>query len=724
MLKHTIQSVCRHCGTTVATDASTNEYSGPTWEHSEGTPTPLGVLWLESEQAYNFAIDAANASEVTLLLYLEDELRVPWHTVEFDPLKKKSGPVWHCRVPISEAGDAVYYAYRVDGPAENSAGTGHAFDREKVLLDPYARSIFFPPEFDREAARRPGINAGLAPLGRLDICRCPFDWGDEPRIQHGSDLVIYELHVRGFTRHPSSGVTEKERGAFAGIVKKIPYLKELGVTAVELMPVFQFDPGDDNYWGYMPLGFFAPHHAYSVNQSSCEQHSQFRELVRELHSAEIEVILDVVYNHTCEGDHRGPTYSYRGIDNATYYIESGDSASPYANFSGTGNTLDTSDPAVRRLILDSLRYWAKEMHVDGFRFDLASVFSRASDGSVDLSQPPLFDQIASDPELAHVRLIAEPWDASGLYQLGTSFPGRTWMQWNGRFRDCIQRFVRGDRGLLSDLMTRLYGSSDLFPDDTFHAFRPFQSVNYISSHDGFTMYDLVAYSEKHNEANGHSNQDGPSEHSFNSGWEGDEQAPREVLDLRKRQVKNFCCLLMLSAGTPMFRMGDEFMQTQHGNNNPYNQDNETTWLDWQRLKENEDVFSFFKRMIAFRKSHPSLGRSTFWRDAIRWFGAEHTEVDMTADPLALAYHLRAESPIERDLYVIINGSGEQRTFNLHTDAANGWLLAIDTSLPSPLDIANQDNRVAIEASAYQANPRSIVVLEDTELATHISHQPY
>lgn len=273
-------------------------------------------------------------------------------------------------------------------------------------------------------------------------------------------------------------------------------------------------------------------------------------------------------------------------------------------------------------------------------------------------------------------------------------------------------------------MTRLYGSSDLFPDDTFHAFRPFQSVNYISSHDGFTMYDLVAYSEKHNEANGHSNQDGPSEHSFNSGWEGDEQAPREVLDLRKRQVKNFCCLLMLSAGTPMFRMGDEFMQTQHGNNNPYNQDNETTWLDWQRLKENEDVFSFFKRMIAFRKSHPSLGRSTFWRDAIRWFGAEHTEVDMTADPLALAYHLRAESPIERDLYVIINGSGEQRTFNLHTDAANGWLLAIDTSLPSPLDIANQDNRVAIEASAYQANPRSIVVLEDTELATHISHQPY
>ena len=720
-MKHTIQSVCRHCGTTIATNSANEDYSGPAWEHSEGTPAPLGVRWLESEQAYNFAIDAANASAVTLLLYLEDELRVPWHTVEFDPLTNKSGPVWHCHVPISEAGDAVYYAYRIDGPAANAAATGHAFDREKVLLDPYSRSIYFPPEFDREAARRPGSNAGRAPLGRLDICRCPFDWGGERRIQHGSDLVIYEMHVRGFTRHPSSGVAGNSRGTFEGIVEKIPYLKELGVTAVELMPVFQFDPGDDNYWGYMPLSFFAPHHAYSVNQSSCEQHSQFRDLVRELHAAEIEVILDVVYNHTCEGDHRGPTFSYRGIDNATYYIESGNPASPYANFSGTGNTIDTSDPAVRRLILDSLRYWAKEMHVDGFRFDLASVFSRRSDGSVDLSQPPLFDQIASDPELAHVRLIAEPWDASGLYQLGASFPGRTWMQWNGRFRDCVQRFVRGDRGAVPDLMTRLYGSSDLFPDDVFHAFRPFQSVNYISSHDGYTMYDLVAYNEKHNEANGHDNQDGPSEYSSNGGWEGDEQAPQEVLDFRKRQIKNFCCLLMLSAGTPMIRMGDEFMQTQHGNSNPYNQDNETTWLDWRRLKENEDVFSFFKRMIAFRKSHPSLGRSTFWRDDIRWFGAKSPDVDLSAESRLLAYHLSADSPSERDLYVMINGSSEQQAFNLHTGAANGWLLAIDTSLPSPLDIASPDKRVPLQASSCRVNPHSIVVLEYTGLATHIPH---
>ncbi|MCA9125571.1 MAG: glycogen-debranching protein [Planctomycetales bacterium] len=692
----------------------------PNWEKNDGTPRPLGVTWLEHEQAYNFALYGGNASKVTLQLYLKDELRVPHLSVTFDPLKNKSGPIWHCRVPMRAAGDAEYYAYQVDGPVDGAALPWHAFDPKKVLLDPYSRSIFFPESFSREAARSSGSNAGRAPLGRLDVCRCPFDWRDEQRIRHGSDLVIYEMHVRGFTRHPTSDLADCDRGTFAGIVQKLPYLKELGVTAVELMPVFQFDPADGNYWGYMPLSFFAPHHAYSKDQSSCEQHSQFREMVRELHAAGIEVILDVVYNHTCEGDHQGPTYSYRGIDSATYYIETGNRESPYANFSGTGNTLDTSNPAVRRLILDSLRYWAKEMHVDGFRFDLASVFSRTSDGKVDLSQPPLFDQIASDPELAHVRLIAEPWDASGLYQLGAAFPGRTWMQWNGRFRDSLQRFVRGDRGQIPELMTRIYGSSDLFPDDVFHAFRPFQSVNYLSSHDGFTMADLVSYSEKHNAANGQDNRDGPNEFSCNSGWEGDQDAPQEVLDLRKRQVKNFCCLLMLSAGTPMFRMGDEFLQTQGGNNNPFNQDNETSWLDWRRLEQNQEVFRFFKRMIAFRKSHPSLGRSTFWRDDIRWFGSELPEVNLSAESRLLAYHLRADSPSGRDLYVMINGSSAQQTFNLHTGAADGWLRAIDTSLPSPLDIAGPGKRVPLQASAYRVSPRSIVVLEYAGLATHNS----
>ncbi len=705
----TIQSHCRHCGTDVTAVAQQRPVMGPNWEKTDGTPRPLGVTWLEHEQAYNFAIYAGDARTVTLLMYLKDELRVPWHSVALDPLKNKSGPIWHCRVPISDAGDAEYYAYHVDGPVENAALPWHAFDPEKVLLDPYSRSVFFPECFNREAARLPGSNAGRAPLGRLDVCRCPFDWGDEQRIRHGSDLVIYEMHVRGFTRHPSSGVPASDRGTFMGVVEKIPYLKELGITAVELMPVFQFDPEDNNYWGYMPLNFFSPHHAYSSHQTSCEQHSQFRGMVRELHAAGIEVILDVVYNHTCEGDHRGPTYCYRGIDNDVYYVASGDSASPYANYSGTGNTLDTAHPTVRSLIVDSLRYWAKEMHVDGFRFDLASVFSRDSEGNVNLQQPPLFDQIASDPDLANVRLIAEPWDAAGLYQLGSSFPGQTWMQWNGHYRDTLQRFVRGDAGMVPDLMTRLYGSSDLFPDHPSQSFRPFQSVNYIASHDGSTLYDLVSYNDKHNEANGHNNSDGPTEFSCNNGWEGELNAPQEVLALRKRQIKNFCCLLMLSAGTPMFRMGDEFMQTQGGNNNPYNQDNETSWLDWQRLESNEEVFRFFQRMIAFRKTHSVIGRSTFWRDEICWFGAEQPNVDMSEESQVLAYCLQAATNFGGDLYVMINGSTNARNFTIHA-ADTHWKRLIDTSLPYPLDIADIDSAKRVKENLCRLNPFSVVVL--------------
>lgn len=708
MLKHTNQSVCRHCGTEITHPTLVRPARVPNWEKTDGTPRPLGVTWLEHEQAYNFALYAGDAATVTLQLYLKDELRVPCLSVTFDPLCNKSGPIWHCRLPISEAGDAEYYAYQVDGPVDSALLPWHAFDSEKVLLDPYARSVFFPECFNREAARSPGSNAGCTPLGRLDVCRCPFDWGDEQRVRHGSDLVIYEMHVRGFTRHSSSGVAANDRGTFIGVVEKIPYLKELGVTAVELMPVFQFDPEDNNYWGYMPLNFFSPHHAYSSHQSSCEQHNQFREMVREFHAAGIEVILDVVFNHTCEGDHRGPTYCYRGIDNDVYYVASGDSASPYANYSGTGNTLDTSHPTVRSLIVDSLRYWVREMHVDGFRFDLASVFSRDSEGNVNLQQPPLFDQIASDPELANIRLIAEPWDAAGLYQLGSSFPGQTWMQWNGRYRDALQCFVRGDTGIVPELMTRLYGSCDLFPDHPSRSFRPFQSINYIASHDGSTLYDLVSFNNKHNQANGHENTDGPNEYGCNSGWEGNLNAPQHVLDLRKRQIKNFCCLLMLSAGTPMFRMGDEFMQTQSGNNNPYNQDNETSWLDWHRLEKDQHVFHFFKRMIAFRKSNPVLGRSTFWRDDIYWYGAEHPEVDMSHDSRSLAYCLQCDNA--PSLYVMINGAKDSCEFGIHSKLRTAWKRVIDTSLPYPLDIADAQSATAVDGAIYRMNPRSVVVL--------------
>lgn len=698
---------CGHCGTVVPSREADGAIRFPEWESRDGSPYPLGVLWNESEQAYNFALSAGNATHVELHLFNEEDLWQPTFVYAFDPLRNKSNKVWHCRVPISQTNGAAYYAYRVDGPIAGSQFSLCAFDSEKLLLDPYARSVLFPPEFDREAARLPGSNIGRAPLGRLDVCRCPFEWGSGPRIRHGSDLVMYEMHVRGFTKHPSSDVSPDSCGTFAGVIEKIPYLKELGVTAVELMPVFQFDPDDGNYWGYMPLNFFAPHHAYSTNRSSCEQHNQFREMVRALHQAEIEIILDVVYNHTCEGDHRGPTYSYRGIANSDYYIVSGNSAEPYANYSGTGNTLNSANATVRQLIVDSLRYWAREMHVNGFRFDLASIFSRGSQGEVDLKAPPIFDQIANDPDLAGLRLIAEPWDAAGLYQLGAQFPDRTWMQWNARYRDTVQKFVRGDSGMVSELMSRMYGSSDLFPDDVEHSLRPFQSVNYIASHDGSTLYDLVAYSGKHNHANGHNNTDGPNEFSSNNGCEGEADVGDGVMMHRKQQVRNFFCLLMLSNGTPMFRMGDEFLQTQLGNNNPYNQDNETNWLDWQRLKQHDDIFQFFKAMIAFRKSHPSISRAHFWRDDVQWFGVEQPAVDWGPESSSLAFVLRGAKQADDDLYVMINCSVKSQRFQIHADTAKGWRVAIDTSRNCSFPV-NQKNVVFAQSQLVAA--RSIVVL--------------
>jgi isoamylase len=640
-----------------------------------------------------------------LLLYVQGEYHRPALTYDFDEQSNKSGPIWHCRVPRTRCPDAHYYAYRIDGPAPAPGYEWHTFDWEKILVDPYAGSVFFPPGFQRDAARRKGANDGQAPLGLLNICCCPDPSWRGKRVRHGSDLILYEMHVKGFTRDPSSGIPAPKRGTFGGIVEKIPYLKELGITAVELMPVFQFDPGNGNYWGYMPLNFFSPHQSYTERRENCQQRTIFREMVQALHAAEIEVILDVVYNHTCEGDQNGPTYSFKGIDNSTYYMISGSPEAPYANFSGTGNTLHTANRAVRQLILDSLRYWVAEMGVDGFRFDLASIFSRGSDGTINLDDPPIFAQIADDPVLAGTRLIAEPWDPGGAYQLGRAFPGTHWHQWNGLYRDTLQRFVRGDRGLVPDLMTRLYGSSDLFPDDRVHALRPFQSVNYITSHDGFTLYDLVSYNRKRNHANGQNNQDGHTAFSWNCGWEGDDQLPEEIVRLRKRQVRNFFCLLMLSNGTPMFRMGDEFLQTQGGNNNPFNQDNETSWLNWNRLHEHADVFRFVRDMIAFRKAHPSIARSRFWRDDVRWHGPDGP-VDLSPESRTLAYFLRRLHPGDEDLYIMINTSDQEVAFRIGETDEPGWRLRIDTSRTAgfpetPLPVGN---------AACPVEPRSVVVL--------------
>jgi len=680
------------------------------WEATEGLPFPLGATRIEKEDAYNFALYSKHAEGVTLLLYTERDIVNPVLAYRFDYLKNKTGRIWHCRIPLVSMRGASYYAYSVEGPKPNGRFEWHWFDRDKILLDPYAKSVFFPPAFDRLAAAQPGSNAGKAPLGVLAGDSERFDWQGDHRPRHEADAVIYELHVGGFTKNPNSGVRDDARGTFAGVVEKIPYLKDLGVTVVELMPVFQYDPSDGNYWGYMPLNFFSPHIGYLSDHTVKAQHNECRDMIKALHQADIEVVLDVVYNHTAEGEQTGPVYSYKGIDNSTYYLMTDRPDAPYENFSGTGNTLNTANRAVRKMIMDSVRHWVQEMHVDGFRFDLASLFTRNPDGSVNVSDVPLLSDMASDPDLAHLRLIAEPWDAAGVYQLGRAFPGIMACQWNGSYRDDLRRFVKGDPGMVPALMSRLYGSADLFPDDRMNAYHPHQSVNYIASHDGFTLYDLVAYNQKRNGPNGHGNTDGTVDnHSWNCGWEGDEGAPPEVVKLRKQQIKNFCSLLFLSNGTPMFRAGDEFMHTQAGNNNPYNQDNEVGWIDWDRLHDNPDIVRFFKLMIAFRKAHPSLARSRFWREDVRWYGVGQ-ETDRADDSRSLAFALHGESQQDIDIYAMINAYWEPLTFQIQEGAANAWRRVVDTSLESPFDVLEPGQERPLQSLDYRVPGRAVVVL--------------
>lgn len=679
---------------------------------ADGQPFPLGVSWLPSEQAYNFAIFSRHANRVELILFCDDACVEPIVVIQFDPLRNKTGPIWHCHVTVASAKDARFYGYRIFGPNIVTHDGFHAFDSQKILLDPYARTVYFPSAYDQIESNTHDSNSGLAPLALLDECQCPFKWNEDPHVRHESELIIYEMHVRGFTQHPNSGVSPEHRGTFQGVIDKIPYLSDLGVTAVELMPVFQFAPNDGNYWGYMPLNFFSPHHAYSMSPDHCAQRSEFRRMVQALHAAKIELILDVVFNHTCEGNETGPTYSFKGIDNASYYLESQTSAEQYANLSGCGNTLNTSNPIVRRLIIDSLRYWVTEMHVDGFRFDLASVFARNSDGSLNLKDPPIITEITCDSALRDVRLIAEPWDAGEAFLLGQQFPGTSWMQWNARYRDTLQQFIRGDSGLIGELMTRIYGSCDLFPDDSYNSLRPWQSINYITSHDGLTLYDLVSYDQKHNENNGHSNRDGAEDYCHNCGFEGDVNVPVDVMRRRKQKIKNFFCLLMLSNGTPMFRMGDEFLQSQGGNNNPYNQDNETSWLDWSRLQPHADIFRFFQEMIAFRKEHASLLRSRFWRDDIAWFGVDGP-VDLSSRSNTLAFFLSGKSESDSDLYVVINASPYAIDFRIQCGSSSKWRRVIDnTAADSPNDVIRHRLSEALISNVLAVAPRSISVLID------------
>lgn len=667
-----------------------------------GRPWPLGVEWVVAEDTFNFALYSRHATSVTLLGYTERDPVNPVFEFAFQHPAHKTGSIWHCRVPASALRGATLYGYRIEGPHDPERG--RRFDSDKVLLDPFAPSVFFPPDFSRDACSKPGPTDGRAPLGRLPR-RDPAPLVAEQGPRYSCrDAVVYELHVKGFTARANSGVTAARRGTFAGLTEKIPYLKHLGITIVELLPVQQFDPQEGNYWGYMTLHFFSPHQQYAHGDAF----EEFRAMVRAFHTAGIEVWLDVVYNHTSEGDQNGPTYSFRGIDNGSYYLLTPD-LRHYVNDTGCGNTMRTGHPAGRVLVLESLRFWTHAMGVDGFRFDLASIFSRAADGTMGVHEASLVPEIGLLARLLNVRLVAEAWDISS-YQLGRGFPGMMWLQWNGRFRDDVRAFVRGEPGKVGALMQRLYGSDDLFPDALPDTRRPHQSVNFLTAHDGFCLYDLVAYDQKHNEANGHHNTDGCDNNlSWNCGWEGDEGAPEAVLALRRQQAKNFAALLLLSNGIPMIVAGDEFLNTQRGNNNPYNQDNEITWLDWNRLEQNHEVFRFFKLMIEFRKAHPSIGRATFWRDDVAWHGADGP-VDLSAESRCLAYVLHGGSVKDDDLCVMINGHWEDRGFKLPEGQPEEWRRVVDTARPSPEDIVAPGEESTLEMADCPVKARSVVVL--------------
>ena len=679
------------------------------WSTAEGSPFPLGVTYLAEEKAYNFAIYSKDAGQVTLLLYNDSSFIVPVLIKNLNYLVNKSQSIWHCRIKQADLADAVYYAYQVSGnpTANDQPACWQCFDADKILLDPYAKEVFFPPGFDAGAAAKPGSNAGKASLGFIHADAQEFNWENDQVIRHESDLVVYELHVAGFTRARNSGVEDKLKGTFAGIIQKIPYLTDLGITAVELMPIHQFEPGESNYWGYSTLNFFAPNQAYAADKSPGGAINEFKTMVKALHKAGIEVILDVVYNHTAEGDINGPVYSFKGIDNSTYYLLNNDCSNPYDNYSGTGNTMRTDHPIVQRLIIDSLYYWVKEMHVDGFRFDLASVFSRLS---VDADyKPPIFAQLSADTAFQQIRFIAEPWDAGGIYQLGRKFPGDTWSQWNGKFRDNMRCFVKSDAGLTGTAIKRLYGSDDLFPDDLMNAYQPWQSINFINCHDGFTLYDLVSYNNKHNEVNGQNNTDGSNDNnSWNCGWEGDDNVPANVMDLRQRQAKNFLTLLILSNGTPMFFMGDEFLHTQHGNNNPYNQNDAISWLDWDRLTLMKAHFDFVKNLIAFKQQFTLISRNRFWRSNFTTFGFDGNAIDYSNGALAFfAYHLVSKDNSKAELYVMINAGWQPLHFNI---AINGpWKQSINTYLGTGDDI-RLENFKEITAANYLVGERSVVVL--------------
>ena len=677
-----------------------------------GQSSPLGATVYPN--GVNFSIFSRSASRIELLLFDHEDDAHP-RTVPLDPYANRTYHYWHGFVPDLRPGQI--YAYRVHGSFEPSNGL--RFDPEKALLDPYGKGVVVPRTYSRETARKPGANLSSA-MKSIVIDPGKYDWeGDKPLHISSARTIVYEMHVKGFTRHPNSGVSERARGTFAGLIEKVPYLKDLGITAVELLPIFQFDasdcpPGVVNYWGYQPVSFFSPHRAYSSRQDPQGPTDEFRDMVKALHRAGIEVILDVVFNHTSEGGHDGPTLSFRGIDNAVYYILEED-RSRYADYSGCGNTLNANHPVVRRMILDSLRYWVSEMHVDGFRFDLASILSRDSSGEC-MATPPVLWDIESDPVLAGTKLIAEAWDAAGLYQVG-NFIGDSWMEWNGRFRDDFRSFFRGENGTVSRIADRLVGSPAIYGHEQREAE---QSVNFVTCHDGFTLNDLVSYNTKHNEANNDNNRDGANDNrSWNCGVEGLTSEAR-IEDLRNRQVKNFFTVTLLSLGLPMILMGDEVRHTQLGNNNNYCHDDESNWFDWSLIEKHQDIHRFVKLLISRRRlrseeaQREQICLDRFIHQARTvWHGVKTFSPDWGDSSHSLAFEAELTGDNMR-IYIILNAYWEPLQFELPAVKPGlSWRRWIDTTLDSPEDIVDWQDAPALSVKAYPAGPRSVVVLCST-----------
>ena len=689
-----------------------------------GYPLPIGGTHQQGD-GVNFVLFSRHATRVHLELYQHPDDSSPMRSIDLDPMRHRTGDIWHVWVRGIPVGQL--YGYRIEGPYQPEGG--HRFNPHKLLLDPYARAIAGVRNWDFVAARGYDSsskltdlsistvdNAGITP--KCIFTSDHFDWEtDSPPKHSASDTVIYETHVRGFTIHPSSGVVRP--GTFAGLTEKIPYLQGLGVTAIELMPVLEFNENESqrlnpitgeklkNYWGYNPVAYFAPKQSYSFEGLHWRQTVEFREMVKAFHRAGIEVILDIVLNHTAENDELGPTICLRGIENSIFYMLQEDRRRYYKDFTGVGNTLNANHPVVREFVTSVLRYWVMNMHVDGFRFDLASVLGRDEHGNI-LREAPLLEGIAEDPILRDVKIIAEAWDAGGAYQVG-DFSTKRWTEWNGRFRDDVRRFWIGDPNMIGSFAQRICGSADLYQSS---GKGPASSLNFVTCHDGFTLNDLVSYNQKHNEENGESSRDGTdANYSDNCGVEGPSQDPA-VEGMRNRLIKNFVLTLFISRGVPMLLGGDEFRRTQRGNNNAYCQDNEVSWFDWSLLEKHKEIRRFTRGMIAFRRAHPALRRETFYTDSdIKWFAPNGAAPDWS-DHLQKSFACLILGQTESDLFILFNADTRSVDFSIPAlPAGKIWRLAVDTSRAAPDDLFDPGREPSMQGQiGFRLEPRSSTIL--------------